>query len=99
MHGHISTYPRPLGSGVRARRRRAHSSLRLLASQELVDHPTDLVARYSAGALKNLMATLAEAGFDPVSLTAFSLTLLSRLLLSHPPSFSPLAGGDVSDRR
>ena len=53
---------------------------RALASQELVDHPTDLVARYSAGALKNLMATLAEAGFDPVSPIAFSLTLLSYLL-------------------
>ena len=34
------------------------------SSQELVEHSDALVQRYSAGALKNLLATLAEAGFD-----------------------------------
>ena len=32
--------------------------------EELVNDPNDLVQRYAAGALKNLMAALAEAGFD-----------------------------------
>ena len=32
--------------------------------EELVDYPDENVARYSAGALKNLMAALDEAGFD-----------------------------------
>jgi hypothetical protein len=32
--------------------------------QELVDDDNAMVSKYSAGALKNLMAALAEAGFD-----------------------------------
>ena len=32
--------------------------------EELVDDPNELVQRYAAGALKNLMSALAEAGFD-----------------------------------